>query len=215
MNKKLLIGILAILIFFISTIFKSNSHLPQASTIEPSAQDNKNPLIYAYYSSIDEAVENNTFADGKPADYKIKQKIKIVEDEDYCLLYAVNIQPNGEEIFSLFMFKIRIKNETKEYSNPISHFPTVRSFISDSENEKGIVKAQQEFLSLFNLATKEDKIERYPNFIWSLSTDKYIYQIKVNNQKPTEIIPFKIGKDKLYFYYFDDLKNNDEFTITT
>jgi len=176
---------------------------------------NEDEYINNYYSTISEAIKHNNFADGKKADFTLKQTIKIIEDTKSCNFYGTIMQPDGEEIFVVMRFRLKIMDGKKNYSNPLAYSPSYDFINNTLYKNKSVVEEQEMFLPINNDPYAIKRVEKYPNFIWSLTAKKDVKKIKVNNQKPTEVIPFKIGKDQLYFYYFDDLKNNGEFTITT
>jgi hypothetical protein len=175
---------------------------------------NEDDHINGYYSTIGEAIIHNNLADGKPAKYTLKQTIKLIEDEDSCIFYGTILQPENEEIFVVMRFKLRIVNNEKEFSNPLAYSPTYDFINNTLYKNKGIIKEQEMFLPINNDPYAIKKVAIYPNFIWSLTAKKDVNKLRVNNQKPTEIIPFKIENEKLYFYYFNDLKNQDEFIVT-
>lgn len=181
---------------------------------------NEDDYIKGYYPTLAEAIKHNTLADGKPIDFELVKTIKIIEDEESCIFYGTLFQADdGDEFFADMRFKTQEKDGKKTYSNPLSYGPTPVEFIDNKVyKHKNIIEEQDSFLSLYSNSYTTKTMKNHPNFAWSLSTKKEVDKIKVNNQKPTEIIPFKIGKKQLYFYYFNDLKNNDkndEFVITT
>lgn len=172
---------------------------------------NEEDHIKAYYPTIAEAIKNNTFSEGKPADFTWVKTLKLMEDNDSCVFYGIILQPGGEEIFAQIRFRIQNKDGRKEYSNLLSYGPIPGEFINNRLHKNdSVIKEQDMSLNLYSNTYATKTLKNYPNFAWSLSAKKEVKKIKVNSQKPTEIIPFKLGKEKFYFYYFDNLENNDE-----
>ncbi|EOH95932.1 hypothetical protein UAY_03358 [Enterococcus moraviensis ATCC BAA-383] len=180
---------------------------------------NEDDYITGYYPTLAEAIKHNTLADGKPIDFELVKTIKIIEDEESCIFYGTLFQADDSgEFFAVMRFRTKDKDGKKEYSNPLSYGPLPTEFI-DSKLHKNdsVIEEQNMFLNLYSSTYATKTLKNHPNFVWSLSAKKEVQKIKVNNQKPTEVIPFKVEKVQLYFYYFDDLKNNtkdDEFVIT-
>ena len=182
---------------------------------EGEGEFNEEENIDDYYPTIAEAIKHNSFTDGKPADYTMVQTIKIIEDKESCIFYGTILQSNGEEVFGIMRFKTQTINGNKEYSNPLAYSPTYDFVNNALYKNKSIVDEQEMFLPINNDPYGIKRVASYPNFIWSLTAKKDVFKLKVNNQKPTEIIPFEIENKKLYFYYFNDLENQDEFVVTT
>ncbi|MGX7263789.1 hypothetical protein [Enterococcus crotali] len=178
---------------------------------------NEDERIKGYYSTISDAIKHNTFADGKPIDFELVKTIKIIEDDESCVFYGTLFQADDDgEFFTVMRFRKKIEAGQKKYSNSLAYTPLPTEFINSKLHKKStLIEEQKSSLNLYNDPYAIKRVDSYPNFIWSVTAKKDVKKIKVNGQKPTEIIPFKIGKDQLYFYYFDDLKNIEEFTITT
>ena len=45
-------------------------------------------------------------------------------------------------------------------------------------------------------------------FIYGESRYKEIYRLKVEGQKPTEIIPYKVFREQWYFWYYENLESD-------
>lgn len=184
------------------------------NTTEHGKDFNEDDYINGFYSTLGEAIKHNNLANGKPAEYTLKQTIKLIEDDESCIFYGTILQPGNEEIFVVMRFRLQIVNNEKEFSNPLAYSPAYDFVKNTLYKNKSIIKEQEMFLPINNDPYAIKKVRSYPNFIWSLTAKKDVNKLKVNNQKPTEIIPFKIENEKLYFYYFNDLENQDEFIVT-
>lgn len=221
MNRRkvavsLIIGVLFLLIIVElgSAILGKSQPVEDTRTSGTMEIPSEEERINGYYESLDEAMAHNPFTEsGEPADYTIKQTIKLLEDEENLIFYGTIIQPGGEEVFSRFKFKIKIVDGKKKYSNPIVHLPVLWESVQDAEKQS-IKNGQKMLIALSNKTdVNQAKVKEYPNFVWSLSIDKKIKKIKINGEKPTEIISLKLNDKPIYFYYYLDLDIKEKLDI--
>ncbi|MCP1103075.1 hypothetical protein M2454_002447 [Aequitasia blattaphilus] len=192
-------GILTILF---CGIYKSFANMEMKSIdqiIEESEEAHKNAQ---YYDSIDKAMELWNVAEEYEYRIDIKEEIIRFEGENNAILFYTVIKDKNTE--ELICAKISKKsNEDNQYVY------AAEKIIIISGSRKGIRIGTNENLirKFINTSYLETDFRANPDeqFIWGISRTEKVRDLKIENQKPTEVIIYDYFGEKEYFWYYENL----------
>lgn len=177
-----------------------------------------------YYDSMQEALLNSTISLNSEEQYRrnIDEEIKLFENDKYALLFYRSIKDKKEEAFNLVRFRVQSdENNNKRYR--VEHMTgsileynsmfwgnaseSIESalWVSEIEKELGINLEKERFV--YGMI-REDFFEE----------GESIENLKIEGQKPDEIIEYESFGKTWYFWYYNDLQSDKkydelEFTI--
>ena len=132
----------------------------------------------------------------------IDEVIFNLESSNYITVFYKSKDKNKEAV-SLAKFKILYENDCKKYKLEVfKRGPLDNSNIEYFNGLDGVKKDIQ-----FNLSQIMGP-DKNKNFIYGINSNENIQYLKIENQKPDNIIPFKLSNHTFYFWYYEDLKTN-------
>ena len=221
--KKITIGILAVLgaIFLIFMgialmwefrVFEDNSDEEQIST-EYQPQNIDEPIDEEsipdsqYYSSPAEAMKNSCSETDPKQIYQknIDEEIVRFENENYVSIYFRSVKDKNTECFTLAKFKKKMIGGEVKYTF-LTSIPT--------EAERGhqtlatwetTIKSQLAFSDYQQNVNIDPEQTR---FVFGDCQTEKIYNMKVEGQSPTGIIPYEAFGEQRYFWYYENLESD-------
>ncbi|MCP1103074.1 hypothetical protein M2454_002448 [Aequitasia blattaphilus] len=192
-------GILTILFY---GVYKSLASMEMKSIdqiIKESEEAHKNAQ---YYDSIDKAMELWDVAEEYEYRIDIKEEIIRFEGENNAILfYTVIKDKNTEELICA-----KISKKSNENSQPVYAGKRMLIF---GDNRKGIIVGSNEDLIRDYIDTSYSRVDFRFNpdeqFIWGISRTEKVRDLKIENQKPTEVIIYDCFGEKEYFWYYENL----------
>lgn len=174
-----------------------------------------------YYDSIQEAVNANYFNSDEEYLYQrnLQNVIKEFEINDYIVVCYNTIKSPKEEAFIIAYLNIKEQGNDKKYAY-------VWNEIQETKYSNKPKIELEELIQNDISASKYrmmDSIRDEKGFICGTINKKYlekgenIYNLKIEGQKPDEIIEFESLGDKSYFWYFSSFQSDksiDEFDIS-
>lgn len=167
-----------------------------------------------YYDTMQEALLNATISLESEEQYRrnIDEVIKEFESDEYALLVYRSVKDKKEEAFNFVRFSLQY-NETgyKQYQVKSMTGNAVKYnsiFMNDNANE--LIKSALWASEIKNIGVNPEK-ER---FVYGLirqsvfEREESIYNLKVEGQKPDEIIEYESFGKKWYFWYYNDLQSD-------
>ncbi|EQC0754833.1 hypothetical protein ACY2EP_002502 [Listeria innocua] len=229
----LILVLLYLLMYSLTNDWKTSSHKHKETTIITNLQttkigdngtitkqtitnDDSEDVRLSYYSTIEDAVKNNTFA--KDSDAKdspnlnkkvIKEKVLLLENEKNAILFFIgNVRESNNHKDSLVVYKFKVKEEgsTKKYSTPTNATQISGVF---AKNNYGIRDGEYEIQTCLNLYNTYQIFNLYPEtsqLQWGTSYNKNAPNLTINGKHPTKVIPIELDGDDCYFWYYEDLK---------
>ncbi|EDO1223473.1 hypothetical protein K2V03_001536 [Listeria innocua] len=229
----LILVLLYLLMYSLTNDWKTSSHKHKETTIITNLQttkigdngtitkqtitnDGSEDVRLSYYSTIEDAVKNNTFA--KDSDAKdspnlnkkvIKEKVLLLENEKNAILFFIgNVRESNNHKDSLVVYKFKVKEEgsTKKYSTPTNATQISGVF---AKNNYEIRDGEYEIQTCLNLYNTYQIFNLYPEtsqLQWGTSYNKNAPNLTINGKHPTKVIPIELDGDDCYFWYYEDLK---------
>ncbi|EDO1150855.1 hypothetical protein FQS07_01295 [Listeria innocua] len=229
----LILVLLYLLMYSLTNDWKTSSHKHKETTIITNLQttkigdngtitkqtitnDDSEDVRLSYYSTIEDAVKNNTFA--KDSDAKdspnlnkkvIKEKVLLLENEKNAILFFIgNVRESNNHKDSLVVYKFKVKEEgsTKKYSTPTNATQISGVF---AKNNYEIRDGEYEIQTCLNLYNTYQIFNLYPEtsqLQWGTSYNKNAPNLTINGKHPTKVIPIELDGDDCYFWYYEDLK---------
>ncbi|MBM5718610.1 hypothetical protein [Listeria innocua] len=229
----LILVLLYLLMYSLTNDWKTSSHKHKETTINTNLQttkigdngtitkqtitnDDSEDVRLSYYSTIEDAVKNNTFA--KDSDAKdspnlnkkvIKEKVLLLENEKNAILFFIgNVRESNNHKDSLVVYKFKVKEEgsTKKYSTPTNATQISGVF---AKNNYEIRDGEYEIQTCLNLYNTYQIFNLYPEtsqLQWGTSYNKNAPNLTINGKHPTKVIPIELDGDDCYFWYYEDLK---------
>ncbi|EKF1562458.1 hypothetical protein OX521_002451 [Listeria monocytogenes] len=229
----LLLVLLHLLMYSLINDWKTSSHKHKETTLVTNLQttktgdngtitkqtitnDDSEDVKLSYYSTIEDAVKNNTFA--KDSDAKdspnlnkkvIKEKVLLLENEKNAILFFIgNVRETNNHKDSLVVYKFKVKEEgsTKKYSTPTNATQISGVF---AKNNYEIRDGEYEIQTCLNLYNTYQIFNLYPEtsqLQWGTSYNKNAPNLTINGKHPTKVIPIELDGDDCYFWYYEDLK---------
>ncbi|ECQ6353741.1 TPA: hypothetical protein ACSK5I_000851 [Listeria innocua] len=229
----LILVLLYLLMYSLTNDWETSSHKHKETTIITNLQttkigdngtitkqtitnDDSEDVKLSYYSTIEDAVKNNTFA--KDSDAKdspnlnkkvIKEKVLLLENEKNAILFFIgNVRESNNHKDSLVVYKFKVKEEgsTKKYSTPTNATQISGVFaknnyeIRDGEYEIQTCLNLYNTYQIFNLYLETSQLQ------WGTSYNKNAPNLTINGKHPTKVIPIELDGDDCYFWYYEDLK---------
>ncbi len=175
-----------------------------------------------YYDSMQEALLNATIALELEEQYRrhIDEEIKTFENDKYALIFYRSVKDKKEEAYNYVRFNVRIKNGRKTYQ-----FEQMRGSIV-CYNSIFLGNAR-EVIENYIIESGIESIGINPEeerFIYGEVCEDFfeegesIENLKIEGQKPDEIIEYESFGKTWYFWYYNDLQSDKkydelEFTI--
>ncbi|EAD5710333.1 hypothetical protein EX186_05500 [Listeria innocua] len=229
----LILVLLYLLMYSLTNDWKTSSHKHKETTIITNLQttkigdngtitkqtitnDDSEDVRLSYYSTIEDAVKNNTFT--KDSDAKdspnlnkkvIKEKVLLLENEKNAILFFIgNVRESNNHKDSLVVYKFKVKEEgsTKKYSTPTNATQISGVF---AKNNYEIRDGEYEIQTCLNLYNTYQIFNLYPEtsqLQWGTSYNKNAPNLTINGKHPTKVIPIELDGDDCYFWYYEDLK---------
>ncbi|EAC8104890.1 hypothetical protein IA51_08220 [Listeria monocytogenes] len=229
----LLLVLLHLLMYSLINDWKTSSHKHKETTLVTNLQttktgdngtitkqtitnDDSEDVKLSYYSTIEDAVKNNTFA--KDSDAKdspnlnkkvIKEKVLLLENEKNAILFFIgNVRESNNHKDSLVVYKFKVKEEgsTKKYSTPTNATQISGVF---AKNNYEIRDGEYEIQTCLNLYNTYQIFNLYPEtsqLQWGTSYNKNAPNLTINGKHPTKVIPIELDGEDCYFWYYEDLK---------
>lgn len=219
----IIIGIVVILAFVIVMgeliehgILKSSEDEEPQITIEyeaqnyPSQIDEETIPDADYYDSVEEALQNNSVnGKNKDADTRyqnnIDEVIKKFENDNYIALYFRSVKDENTECITFAKFK------KKEIDNRVK-YTFIASIPLETERDDFFVGTLESLiegqLSLSDYMQDVNIDPENTRFVYGDCHSKKIYQLKVEGQKPSEIIPYEMFGKIRYFWYYENLESD-------
>lgn len=176
-----------------------------------------------YYDTMQEALLNATISLEPEEQYRrnIDEVIKEFESDEYALLVYRSTKDKKEEAFNFVRFRIQLNKEgSKCYQAQSMTGSTLRYnsiFMTDSASE--LIESALWASEVKNIGVNP-KEER---FVYGmirnsvLTKEENIYNLKIEGQKPDEIIEYESFGKTWYFWYYNDLqsdKSSSELKVT-
>jgi hypothetical protein len=165
-----------------------------------------------YHDSIEESLAKTTTIFTEPEFVymrKIHEVVKLFENDQYAVLFYTAVKDEETEGFNASTFRIRkTKEGGKQYAlltiSPVSAGKNKETYLGAC-GLKGMIAGQlrlSDFTSEFNVDNPKAR------FIWSICYFEEIHTLKIEGEKPTEIIPYKRFDGTGHFWYYTDLKSD-------
>lgn len=135
----------------------------------------------------------------------IDEVIKRIENEEYILLYFRSVKNKKQECLTMAKFKKKeIDGKEKYYF--LLCYPT-----EDEKNAWYIGNFKDDIEGLLVLSDYMQDLNINPSkgrFIYGDTRFEEIYDLKIEGQRPTEIIPYKSFGKQWYFWYYENLESD-------
>ena len=221
--KKVVIGILAafgvIFLMLIGMALLSELGIIENSSDEPQISIEYKPQYIGeqideeaipdseYYASPEQAMKNsNSEADPEQIYQKnIDEEIGRFENENYVSIYFRSVKDQNTECLTFAKFKKKMI-EGEEMYTFITSIPTEieRTGVSIGTLES-LIEGQ---LSLSDYTQSINIDLENTRFVFGDCKSKKIYELKVEDQKPSGIIPYQIFGETRYFWYYENLESD-------
>lgn len=202
---------------------EENTNLTVNVTGNPfSTQESEKENIY--YDSMQEALLNSTISLELEEQYRrnIDEEIKLFENDKYALLFYRSIKDKKEEAFNLVRFRIQSgENNNKQYraEHMTGHMHKYNDiYISNAEEVIESALWVSEVEKTLGINTDEKRFTYGTVCEDFFEEGENIENLKIEGQKPDEIIEYESFGRTWYFWYYNDLQSNKkydelEFTI--
>lgn len=176
-----------------------------------------------YYDSMQEALLNSTISLDLEEQYRrnIDEEIKLFENDKYALLFYRSIKNKKEEAFNYVRFNVAMENGKKMYQfeqmdGTIDCYNAL--FLGDARDVIENYIIASEIIGSIGINPEEER------FIYGEVCEDFfeegesIENLKIEGQKPDEIIEYESFGKIWYFWYYNDLQSDKkydelEFTI--
>lgn len=176
-----------------------------------------------YYDSMQEALLNSTISLELEEQYRrnIDEEIKLFENDKYALLFYRSIKDKKEEAFNHVRFNVDMENGKKMYQFEQMRGETARYNSIYLDNAREVIEnfiIASEIIGSIGINPEEER------FIYGTVCKDFfeegesIENLKIEGQKPDEIIEYESFGRTWYFWYYNDLQSDKkydelEFTI--
>ncbi len=160
----------------------------------------------SYYDSIQQAISNANFALDEKEQYhrNIDEIIQQFESDKYLLVYTRSVKNKKEECLALTKFrKKEIDGETK-YTFLATEPVEARKGAKKTGTDLEMIKTMFIF-SDYNQDMNVDP--ENTRFAWGITSTKEIYNLKVEGQSPSGIVPYDVFGETEYFWYYENLES--------
>lgn len=175
------------------------------------------------YDSMQEALLNSTISLDVEEQYRrnIDEEIKLFENDKYALLFYRSIKNKKEEAFNYVRFNVAMENGKKMYQfeqmdGTIDCYNAL--FLGDARDVIENYIIASEIIGSIGINPEEER------FIYGEVCEDFfeegesIENLKIEGQKPDEIIEYESFGKIWYFWYYNDLQSDKkydelEFTI--
>lgn len=162
-----------------------------------------------YYESPEEALKHSK-SDGRSR-YSYQKNIDEIiaqfENEDYISIYFRSVKDKDTETLTFAKFKKKMIGNEKKYTFLLSNPTEVKRGTPSGDNIEDWIKSR------LVLSDYEQNVNIDPEnsrFIYGDCTFKEIYSLKVEGQKPSNIIPYELFGETRYFWYYENIESNVE-----
>ncbi len=176
-----------------------------------------------YYDSMQEALLNSTISLELEEQYRrnIDEEIKLFENDKYALLFYRSIKDKKEEAFNCVRFNVDMENGKKMYQFEQMRGETARYNSIYLDNAREVIENNiiaSEIIGSIGINPEEERFisgEVCKDFF---EEGESIENLKIEGQKPDEIIEYESFGRTWYFWYYNDLQSDKkydelEFTI--
>ena len=160
-----------------------------------------------YYSSPADAMKNSYPETDPEQIYRknIDEEIARFENEDYVSIYFRSVKDKNTECFTFAKFKKKIIEGEEKYTF-LTSIPT------ESEREAPILGTWESIIET-QLALNDYKQNvnidpEHTRFVFGDCQTEKIYNMKVEGQSPTGIIPYESFGEQWYFWYYENLESD-------
>jgi hypothetical protein len=167
-----------------------------------------------YFDSIEEALEKtqeetDPIFDEYAYMRKIDHMIKSFENEQYAVIFYLSYKNEKTAGFNACTIKKRETREGKTQYALMTMTPTEWKKNSSVALAHGGLKGHVERSLVLNDYKYEFNVDEVnARFIWGGTSYSEINTLKIEGQKPTEVIPYKAFGKTEYFWYYADLKSD-------
>ena len=167
-----------------------------------------------YYDTIEESLRNAKKHEGQEYMNNMDEVIFELESEDYVTVYYRSIKDKKSECFTMAKFK------KKEIEGKVKYTPLRRNYCEANVNSwyteslEENLESNMNLLSFFSILGPDSE----KRFFYGNTKDEEIFNLKIEGQEPTEIIPYERFGEQWYFYYYENLESDKpgsqlEFTV--
>ncbi|WP_239253559.1 hypothetical protein [Listeria ilorinensis] len=162
-----------------------------------------------YYDTIEEATINNNF-DSTVGKDEIEQKILTLENDDDAILFFKTYYKKNVKGDAVAVYKYAVKQEggKRKYSRPIAGEVVKWETFKVSYKKMALSDADKVRLGI-NVDNAYQNYNLNPEIMqlqWGLLDTKKAQYMTVDGKAPTKVIPLELDGDKVYFWYYEDLK---------
>ena len=160
-----------------------------------------------YYDSVQEASEARKSSSDAEQGYmcNIDEIIFQAESDGYVTIFYRSVKNEKVEGFTLAKFKKKVFDGKTKYAFLTCSF-------SESKKDSWTVMGFEELLKhILALSDYERDMSVYPGekrFIWGNSKSESVFNLKIEGQEPTGIIPYECFGEQRYFWYYEDLQSD-------
>jgi len=160
-----------------------------------------------YQETLQEALYRNGIEMEGETEYQknIDEIIKTFENDDYISIFFRSVRDSKLECFTMAKFKKKTIDGKVKYVflTSIPRAAPKDGWYIDNfeENIRGHLTLC-DFMQNVNISPESTR------FLYGESRFKEIYQLQIEGQKPTEIIPYEIFGEQWYFWYYEDLQSS-------
>lgn len=222
MNFTKILSLIILSIFFVgcsqttTTTTNNNSKKYNIRTVHDNSHEDKEINIedLEFFDSMEKAVMFEIKERGPKDSNGIKEVIKMLEKDDDCLIFIIENYDDCDWVLP-YKSKTKIIDRKKYYSQPIMmtgvpwkvtlecHDLVKKDAIRDG---KDVFKEQVKDDFIFGGASNNFNIGNDVQYIrYGMTTDDKVKSMKIDGNPPTEIIPIKLDKDDVYFWYYTNL----------
>ena len=160
-----------------------------------------------YYASPEQAMKNSSFQVEPEEAYQknMDEVIVTFENENYASVYFKSIKDKNVECMTFAKFKKKVIDGEEKYTF-ITSIPT------ESERDapvlgtwESIIKDQ---LALSDYTQNVNIDPAHTRFVFGDCQTEKIYNMKVEGQEPSGIIPYESFDEQWYFWYYENLESD-------
>ena len=220
---KVIVGILAVLgaifLLLIGVALLSEFGFFEESSDEPQIRIEYKPQYIGdqideeaipdseYYASPEQAMKNSSFQVEPEEAYQknMDEVIVTFENENYASVYFKSIKDKNVECMTFAKFKKKVIDGEEKYTF-ITSIPT------ESERDAPVLGTWEsnikDQLALSDYTQNVNIDPENTRFVFGDCQTEKIYNMKVEGQSPSGIIPYESFDERWYFWYYENLESD-------
>ena len=220
---KVIVGILAVLgaifLLLIGVALLSEFGFFEESSDEPQVRIEYKPQYIGeqideeaipdseYYASPEQAMKNSSFQVEPEEEYQknMDEVIVTFENENYASVYFKSIKDKNVECMTFAKFKKKVIDGEEKYTF-ITSIPT------ESERDAPVLGTWEsnikDQLALSDYTQNVNIDPENTRFVFGDCQTEKIYNMKVEGQSPSGIIPYESFDERWYFWYYENLESD-------